>query len=235
MTLEEIPMGRQKKNITSNYMLKYLFLISLVFLTSCGSTDTPPVSDTPLQNDRVILALGDSLTAGYGLSETDSYPAQLEAKLQGKWYKYIVQNAWVSWDTTAGLLSRLDWILDGTDTYSLAILCIGANDAFQWKSVADIESNIRSIITKLQAKNIPILLAGMKAPLNLGGEYGRDYEAIFPKLAKEYDLVFMPFFLEGVALKSNLNQADRIHPTKEGYAIIVDNILEILEGEELIK
>ncbi len=115
-----------------------------------------------------------------------------------------MQNAGISGDTSAGLLSRIDWILDSDDStssgnttpFEFAILCIGANDAFQGKSPEDIENNIRVIIEKLQAKKIPILFAGMKAPLNLGGEYGRQYEAIFPRLAKEYNLVYMNFFLE---------------------------------------
>lgn len=135
----------------------------------------------------------------------------------------------------------MDWILDSTNTspastseYALATLCIGGNDAFQGKSPEDIEKNIRAIIEKLQAKKIPILFAGMKAPLNLGGEYGKQYEAIFPRLAKEYKLIYMDFFLRGVALKANLNQDDRIHPTREGYAIVVENLMEILEEEELI-
>ena len=124
-------------------------------------------------------------------------------------------------------------MLEGA-TPSLAILCIGANDAFQGKDVAEIEKNIRAIIEKLKSKNIPILLAGMRAPLNLGGEYGKSYEAIFPKLAKEYGLVFMPFLLQDVAMKGILNQDDRIHPNKAGYKIIVDHLMEILENEKLI-
>jgi acyl-CoA thioesterase I len=128
----------------------------------------------------------------------------------------------------------MEWLLS-EETPALAILCIGANDAFQGKSVEDIEKNIRTIIELLQSKNIPILFAGMKAPLNLGGDYGRKYEAMFPRLADEYDLVFMPFFLQGVALKASLNQDDRIHPTREGYTIVVENLLEILEDENLIE
>jgi acyl-CoA thioesterase I len=101
--------------------------------------------------------------------------------------------------------------------------------------VADIEKNIRSILDKLKAKNIPVLLAGMKAPFNLGAEYRAEYDAVFEKIATEYDIVYMPFFLDGVALDAKLNQSDRIHPTKEGYAIIVDNLVEVLEEEELVK
>ena len=215
-------------------MFKYLFLISTLILASCGQTPTVNTpTDTPA-SEKVILALGDSLTAGYGLPVSDSYPSQLETLLVSKWYNYTLQNAWVSGDTSAGLLARMDWLLEW-DTPSLAILCIGANDAFQGKSPADIDANIRAIIQKLQSKNIPILFAGMKAPLNLGGAYGKEYEAIFPRLAKEYDLVYMDFFLDGVALKASLNQDDRIHPTRAWYAIVVDNLMEILEDEDLIQ
>lgn len=224
-------------------MKTILILIASLFLFSACSTpqDTSPVPQAE-KTEKTILALGDSLTAGYGLPVTDSYPSQLEAKLREKGYNYKLINAGISWDTTAGLLSRLDWALEGVSPpekggegrLSLVILCIGANDAFQGKSVEDIEKNLRQIIEKIQAKNIPILFAGMRAPLNLGGEYRKQYEALFPKLAKEYSLVYMPFFLEWVALKANLNQDDRIHPTKEGYAIVVENLMEILEGEEMV-
>ncbi len=210
-----------------------IILLSLFGLFSCSS-DTPSTPAPNLTIEKpIILALGDSLTAGYGLAETDAYPAQLERKLTEQGYSYQVHNAGISGDTTAGLLSRLDWTLEGS-TPALVILCIGANDAFQGKSPEEIESNLRAIIEKLQAKKIPILFAGMRAPLNLGWEYGKKYEAIFPKLAKEYSLSYIDFFLDGVALKAHLNQDDRIHPTKEWYAIIVENLMEALEKEDLI-
>ncbi len=215
-------------------MKKYLFvLIPLIFLASCGeNTQIPRIA--PASSSGVILALGDSLTIGYGLPETESYPAQLEKRLQSKWYAYTVQNAGVSWDTSAGLLSRIDWILEG-ETPILAILCIGSNDVFQWKNVDDIEANIRSIIEKLQAKKIPILLAGMKAPFNLWKTYRDQYDGLFLKLAKEYKLTFMPFLLEWIALDPKFNQDDRIHPTSAGYWVVVDNLLPILEENKLIQ
>jgi acyl-CoA thioesterase I len=214
-------------------MYKAVFIFfSLIFLTSCGSGIT--------QNNRkdsgswkVILALWDSLTAGYWLPQIESYPSQLEKKLIEESYNYRIINAWISGDTTAWLLSRLDWVLEW-ETPDLAILCIGANDAFQGKSVEEIEKNIRTIIERIQSKNIPILFAGMKAPLNLWGEYGLTYEKIFPKLAKEYDLAFIPFFLKWVALKAEYNQDDRIHPTASGYAIVVENLYEALQDNNLI-
>ncbi len=213
-------------------MLKYLLFISLLILSACGSDAPSAIVEIP-KTEKVILALGDSLTIWLWLPESESYPSQLQNQLSTRGYNYVVQNAGISWDTTAGLLARMDWVLEW-DSPDLIILCIGANDAFQWKSVADIETNTRAIIEKIQNKKIPILFAGMIAPYNLGTEYRAEYDALFPKLAKEYKLPFFPFLLEWVALKSNLNQADRIHPNKAGYTIIVTNILRILENEKLI-
>ena len=216
--------------------MKIILIIftSLFLLAGCGTPTQDIMTSNTSASGRTILALGDSLTAWYWLPESDSYPSQLEAKLKTEWYSYRLINAGISWDTTAGLLSRLDWVLEG-DPPSLVILCIGANDAFQGKDTTEIESNLRAIIEKIRSKKIPILFAGMKAPLNLWWEYGDKYEAIFPRLAKEYDLPFMSFFLQWVALKASLNQDDRIHPTKEGYAIVVDHLMEILEAEKLIR
>lgn len=209
-----------------------VFLVSLVFFVSCGSS-SPQKDGSNVGSGKLILAIWDSLTAGLGLSEQDAYPAQLERRLKDNSYNYRIINAWISGDTTAWLLSRIDWVLEW-ETPDLAILCIGANDAFQGKSVEEIEKNIRTIIERIQSKNIPILFAGMKAPLNLWGEYGLTYEKIFPKLAKEYDLAFIPFFLKWVALKAELNQEDRIHPTASGYAIVVDTLYEALLDNNLI-
>jgi acyl-CoA thioesterase-1 len=227
----------------SDMILRIFLLLVSLLLLSCSPDQETILQDKKKSPVHTILALGDSLTIGLWLPIEDSYPSQLEVKLREKWYDYKIINAGISWDTTAGLLSRLDWVLEGfgspdkggTGGLAFIILCIGANDAFQWKDPTEIESNIRAIIEKLQAKNIPILFAGMKAPLNLWGEYGKRYEAIFPKLAKEYDLHYMDFFLEWVALKAQYNQDDRIHPTKEGYTIVVENLMEILEGEKLVR
>jgi acyl-CoA thioesterase-1 len=207
--------------------------VSLFTFTACDNSQINTV-ESKTKSEKIILALGDSLTAWYGLPINDSYPSQLESKLKENGYIYRVQNAGVSWDTSAWLLARMDWILEW-ESPELAILCIGANDAFQGKDTSEIENNIRTIIEKLRSKNIPILLAGMKTPMNLGGEYWRKYEAIFPSLAKEYNLTYMDFFLEWVALKAQLNQDDRIHPTKEWYAIIVENIYTILKKKKLIQ
>lgn len=147
---------------------------------------------------------------------------------------YTVQNAGISWDTSAWLLSRIDWILDGASP-DLIILCIGANDALQWKSVDDMEKNIRTIIGKIQAKKIPILFVGMRAPFNLGNDYRKQFDGTYQKIADEYKLPFMPFFLDGVALNQKYNQDDRIHPNREWYGIIVSNIIKFLDTDLLKK
>lgn len=173
-------------------LLISLFLLGT--LASC-SREVPEKKvslDTPAP---LILALGDSLTAGYGLPIAESYPSQLESRLTLEGYRYRVQNAGISGDTTAGVLGRLDWLLEG-EIPELVILCIGANDAFQSKPVTEIESNIRTIIAKLKAKNIRVVLAGMKAPLNIATPYRSAYEAIFPRIASDEKLPYYPFFLE---------------------------------------
>ncbi len=221
---------------TSLVLLMYkavILFFSIFLLVSCGS-DTSQDDENNTGSGKVILALWDSLTAGYWLPQSESYPSQLERRLKVESYNYQIINAWISGDTSAWLLSRLDWVLEW-DLPHLVILCIGANDAFQGKPVDEIEKNIRTIIERIQSKNIPILFAGMKAPLNLWGEYGITYEKIFPKLAKEYDLAFIPFFLKWVALKAEYNQDDRIHPTASGYTIVVDTLYEALLDNKLIK
>lgn len=215
-------------------MIKLLFFLSLLILSSCQSNTNPIDTNTSSwTTNKTIIALWDSLTAGLGLPEEDSYPAQLEKKLTASGYRYNVTNAWVSWDTTAALLSRLDWVLEW-QTPNLIILCIGANDALQGKEAIDTEKTLRKIIEKIQDKKIPILFIGMQAPHNMGQVYRDEFSALYPRLAEEYILHFMPFFLDDVAMKPLFNQADKIHPTKTGYAIIVENIVEILEKEKLI-
>lgn len=193
--------------------------------------------ETPIQSSqgtRTILALWDSLTAGLWLSPKDNYPSQLEAKLKEKGYQYTIQNAGVSGDTSSELLARTDWILQG-GTPDLVILEIGGNDAFQWISPQELEKNTRAVLQKIVAKKIPILFTGMKSPPNLWITYTTEFESVFVDLAKEFNVPFMPFFLEGVAADPKLNQADRIHPTKEWYAIIVDHLVNALESNHLIQ
>lgn len=179
------------------------------------------------ESEKVILALGDSLTAGYGLSKQDSFPTQLETALSENGHKVRVINAGVSGDTSAGGLSRLDWLL--SEKPDLLLLELGANDGLRALAPTETKTNLAKIIKKAKAANIPVLLAGMLAPPNMGRDYGADFNAIYPELAKQYDVVFYPFFLEGVAGDPTLNQGDGMHPTAEGVSIIVDRLLPYVE------
>lgn len=170
-----------------------------------------------------ILALGDSLTAGYGLQARDSFPSQLERALNAAGVPAKVINAGVSGETSAGGLARLDWALN--DKPDAVVLCLGANDALRGLDPGAMEANLDRILARLRARGLPVLLAGMLAPPNLGAEYGRQYNAIFPRLAEKHGALFYPFFLDGVASIPALNQADGMHPNAEGVAVIVERIL----------
>ena len=177
---------------------------------------------------QIIVVLGDSLTAGYGLSHHDSFPAQLEDALRvhGKQVKVI--NSGVSGDTSAGGLSRLDWAL--TDKPDLLVLAIGANDALRGLEPETTRKNLAAIIEKTLERNIKVLLAGLKAPRNLGPVYYTKFDTIYDKLATEYKITLYPFFLEGVATDPALNQPDGIHPNRKGVEVMVRNILPFVEG-----
>lgn len=175
------------------------------------------------QQTARILAIGDSLTAGYGLAEDDSYPSQLQRTLAALGYSVEVENAGISGDTTTGVLNRLDWILQ--DAPDAAIVAIGANDAFRAVSVDLVHANLSEILEKLQTRNIPVLLCGFKAPRNLGHEYVQAFDQVYEDLARKFDVEFYPHFLEGVATVADLNLSDGIHPNAEGVARIVKGII----------
>ncbi len=179
-----------------------------------------------LDNRPRIVAFGDSLTAGFGVQADESYPAQLQRRLDNLGYHYRVINAGVSGDTTAGGLRRVPWILNNRP--ELVILELGANDGLRGLPVDQTKSNLRQIIRQLQDAGTTVVLAGMKLPPNYGQDYTADFEAMYQILAKEYQLALIPFFLEGVGGSSSLNQADGIHPTKEGYEVIVEQVLKVL-------
>lgn len=174
-----------------------------------------------------IVAFGDSLTAGLGVQADDSYPAQLQRKLDDLKYPYRVINAGVSGDTTAGGLRRVPWILNNKP--ELVILELGANDGLRGLSIDQTKNNLEQVVKQLREAGAVVVLAGMKLPPNYGEDYTTRFEAIYPALAREYHLPFIPFFLEGVGGASSLNQADGIHPTKEGYEIVVEQVLKVLK------
>jgi acyl-CoA thioesterase I len=178
-------------------------------------------------HEAVIVAFGDSLTAGLGLPEKESFPAQLEKALQARGQEVKVVNAGVSGDTVAAGLARFDWAMPGDA--SAVIIELGANDALQGLDPAATKATLEQIITKMQARGLPILLAGMEAPRNLGKDYVEQFRAIYQDLAKRYDLVFYPFFLDGVVLDDKYMQDDGLHPNAQGVARIVELMLPKVE------
>ena len=174
-----------------------------------------------------IVAFGNSLTAGLGVAPDKSYPAQLQRQLNTTGYPYLVVNAGVSGDTTAGGIRRVSWILNSKP--SIVILELGANDGLRGLSLQETKTNLERIIQQLQHASVTVVLAGMKLPPNYGMEYTAGFEALYLALAKQYHLTMIPFFLDGVAGSSSLNQADGIHPTGEGYRLIVEKIFPALE------
>ncbi len=180
------------------------------------------------QSRPKIVAFGDSLTAGFGLTENESYPYLLQEKLRADGFDHEVVNAGVSGDTTLGGLERIDWVLE-TENIDVLILELGANDLLRGVPVAKMRSNLEEMIKKAKARNIKVLLCGMLAPPAMGADYQRDYNMAFPDLANKEKVEFLPFLLENVALKKELNQADGIHPNAEGTRIMTDNIYRALK------
>ncbi len=174
-----------------------------------------------------VVAFGDSLTAGYRLRPDQAFPAKLQRALVAKGHRVEVTNAGVSGDTTAAGLERLDWAIPaGTD---VVIIELGANDALRGIKPATTRRNLEQIIRRVRAKGAKILLAGMVAPRNWGEAYARQFDAIFPELARRYGLAFYPFFLQGVALKPELNLDDGLHPNGRGVDVVVRSILPKVE------
>jgi acyl-CoA thioesterase I len=188
------------------------------------------VTTYPRAAERIvnIVAFGDSLTAGYGLAANEAFPAQLQRALTAKGLAVNIVNAGVSGDTTAGGLARLDWsIPDGTDA---VILELGANDALRGFDPAVTRKALDAMLRRLQERKISVLLCGMVAPPNLGAEYSRTFNAIYPDLAAQTGAILYPFFLTGVAADPKLNQRDGLHPTAAGVAVIVNHILPQVEA-----
>jgi acyl-CoA thioesterase-1 len=175
--------------------------------------------DNPIQ----IVAFGDSLTAGFGLQPTQSFPAQLEKALRAKGLAVEVVNAGVSGDTSAAGLQRFDWAVP--EKVDAAILALGANDALRGIDPAETRRNLEEILKRLKARGAVVLLAGMQSPRNWGDDYVKRFEAIFPELARQYDAILYPFFLDNVALKPGLNLDDGMHPNAKGVGVMVEGIM----------
>ena len=206
-----------------------MWLRRLIATTFGGLCWAALISAPPLQAaDPVnLVVVGDSLTAGYGLSEADAFPARLEQALQKKGHAVRIVNAGVSGDTTAGGRARLAWAIG--DKADAVIIELGANDALRGLSPEQAFENLSAMLKVLQEKKIPTLLAGMKAPPNMGEDYAREFDVLYLRLVSAYDVVFYPFFLEGVAGRPKLNQDDGLHPAPAGVDIIVENIMPAVE------
>src|SRR5215471_19121402 len=217
-------------------MWRYAFFMFLLSATACGRQPNPAGaaavepqrSTSPVTDPRpVILAFGDSLTAGHGVELASSYPSQLQRELDNRGYKYHVVNAGISGDTTSGGLSRIDVALASHP--KIVILELGANDGLRGVPIREAKRNLEEMIVKSQAAEAQVVLAGMTLPLNYGPDYIHDFERMYPDLTEQYKTVLIPFFLEDVAARMDLNQEDGIHPTAKGYVIVTQTVLRYVE------
>jgi acyl-CoA thioesterase-1 len=200
-----------------------LAAVTIACVVLCAAPLRAQTAPAPVK----IVALGDSLTAGLGLPAESAFPAKLDAALKRNGIAATVANAGVSGDTASGGLERLDWsVPDGTGA---VILELGANDMLRGIDPAVTREALDAILTKLKARNIPVLLCGMRAAPNMGANYVHAFDAIYPALASTHGVVFYPFFLEGVAADRTLNQPDGLHPTAAGVEVIVERILPKVE------
>jgi acyl-CoA thioesterase-1 len=213
----------------------FCFILFLVlFVPGCGDESTSPSYQKAPGYEGIIVAVGDSLSEGLGVAEEFAYPALLEEKLQSGGYHYQVINAGVSGETSSGTLARIKWVL--TLKPDIVILTIGANDGFRGIDPELIKTNILTIVRILKEKRVTVLLGGMQMGQNLGKEYITAFEKIYPLVAREENVGLVPFFLTGVAANPKLNQADGIHPTAEGYRVVVDHIFPyVIEAIEAHK
>jgi acyl-CoA thioesterase I len=208
---------------------------------SCSSRDDVPAATpaaaaagakssahaAPSASRPRVVVLGDSLTAGLGLSAAEAYPHLLQQRLNDDGLNYEVVNAGVSGDTSAGGLSRLDWSLDGD--VRVLVVALGGNDALRGLPVEELKRNLSEIIRRAQARHITVVLAGMEAPPNYGRDYAVAFHRVYPALAAEYHVALVPFLLQGVGGIARFNQRDGIHPTAEGARILADNVWTVLE------
>lgn len=233
------------------YRYIYLLLVVLVMglvMAGCGSkgkkpdpgADTKPAMSNVTETssappapavDRtgwpVIVAFGDSLTAGLGVSVEENYPSQLQAELDRQGYKYRVVNAGISGDETGGGVSRVDSVLSHKP--GIVILELGANDGLRGKPVQNVKENLTQIVERLQKEGVQVVLAGMQIPPNYGPEYTEAFQKTYEEVAATHKVPLIPFFLDGVAGKPELNRPDGIHPTGEGYVFVVRNVMSVLQ------
>ena len=200
-----------------------LCLGSIFLIAGCGREEAPVSKPLQSSYEGTIVAMGDSLTEGLGVAEEQAYPAQLQEKLLDAGYNYKVVNAGISGETSSGARSRVSWVL--TLEPDILILETGANDGLRGLDPQLVRDNIRYMVETFRDRDIIVILAGMQIVTNLGPEYTQAFAAVYPLIARESDVILIPFFLEGVAGRPGLNQPDGIHPTAEGYGVLTAHIL----------
>jgi acyl-CoA thioesterase-1 len=215
---------------------KILLAVATLGAAGCQADDrpgAPPERATPRADtrasERVVLALGTSLTAGYGLAAAQAYPALLQQRIDEEGLDFAVVNAGESGSTSAGGLGRLDWHL--RRPLAVLLLELGANDGLRGQDVAALERNLQAIIDRAKEAHpdVAVIIAGMEAPPNLGSRYTEEFRSVFPRLARRNDAALIPFLLEGVAGVPDLNQLDGIHPTAEGQQMVAETVWRVLD------
>lgn len=217
-------------------------LLFLLLYTACTNPTPPPAENTdhtassdpvpvpspsPVKN---IIFLGNSLTAGYGLSLSEAFPALIQAKIDSLHLPYKVINAGLSGETSAGGNSRVDWVLK--QPVHVFVLELGGNDGLRGIALEETEENLQQILNKVKEKypDAKLMLTGMRIPPNMGKQYSEQFQSIYARLAKKNNIAFLPFLLEGVGGEPGLNQPDGIHPTAEGQKIVAENVWNVLKG-----
>ena len=205
-------------------MKAFISTVALISMTTfLSATQRPGVRDTR----PVILAFGDSLTAGYGVPRGSGYPEQLQRKLDGLGYKYRLVNMGISGDTTSGGRARMKAAIDVMP--AVVILELGANDGLRGQPVTEMQANLEEMIAEFQKRGAKVILAGMTLPRNYGAAYVKSFEEVFRSLAKKYNLPLIPFFLEGVAGNPKYTLDDFLHPNAEGYVLVTDIVMKTLQ------
>lgn len=192
-----------------------------------AAVPSPPAGSAPAPQSRTLVFLGDSLTAGYGVALEEAFPALIEARLTSAGRPWRVVNAGVSGDTTAGGVSRLDWIFRSKP--EVLVVALGANDGLRGLPVEASERNLRAVLDRARKEGCVVLLVGMQMPENLGPAYRTRFAAVYPRLARDYGVALLPFLLEGVAMNPALNQPDGIHPTAAGHRRVADTVWRPLD------
>lgn len=222
--------------------LRRACLAGLVALCACRGGEPvapPPSPPAPAAgaDEGVIVAVGDSLTAGLGVDERDAWPEQLERRLRADGYRWKVLNAGISGETSAGARARIEWVL-GLHP-DIVVIETGANDGLRGLPPIVLRQNLEAILATLRERNVVTVVAGMRMLRNLGERYTQAFEKVYPDLARSHDAILVPFFLEGVAMNPALNQPDGLHPTPEGYRVVTGvlypGVLEAIARARLVR